>query len=136
MSPQHFESSVEIAASAQRAYALWSDCENFPKFMQGVVAVHRLDERHLHWRAEMWGESLQWNAEILEDIPETRISWRITTGDKATGTVHFLPLQPDRVRVRHEMDLTAENSEHDAAEFQARITEDLERFRQFVEKSH
>jgi len=133
LSPQYFEGSVEIGAPATLAYALWSDCENFPNFMRGVVAVRRVDERHLHWRAEMWGESLEWDAEIVEDIPDTRISWRTISGAAASGTVRFEVLDADRVRVVHELRLPAENADSDSAEIGARITEDLERFKAFVE---
>jgi uncharacterized membrane protein len=128
---QQFQGSVEIDAPTPLAYALWSDCENFPQFMRGVQEVRRVDEHHLHWRAEMWGEVVQWDAEILEDIPNSQISWRTITGAAATGTVRFEALGPKRVRVLHEIQLQAEHD--DRTEITARITEDLERFRVFVQ---
>jgi len=104
--------------------------------MRGVQKVRRVDERHLHWRAEMWGEVLEWDAEILEDIPDTRISWRTITGTAAMGTVRFEALGLDRVRVVHELQLQAETDDLDRSEITARIIEDLERFRDFVESQY
>jgi len=131
--PQPFQGSVEINAPTPLAYALWSDCENFSKFMCGVQEVRQIDERHLHWRAEMWGEVLEWDAEILEDIPNTRISWRTITGAAAMGTVRFEALGSERVRVLHELQLQTAHDDHDRSEITARITEDLEKFKEFVE---
>jgi uncharacterized membrane protein len=68
---QRLDSSVEIKSSAHRAYELWSDCENFPKFLLGVQEVQRVTPQRLRWRTKLWGEQAEWDAEILEDIPDT-----------------------------------------------------------------
>jgi uncharacterized membrane protein len=131
VSSQQLESSVEISAPVKLAYALWSDCENFPTFMHGVQAVHRIDPRHLHWRAELMGVGIEWDAEIIEDIPNARISWRAITGDPVAGTITFTELNPQRVRLIHSLQMEAEES--DMASIRLRVSEDLERFKDFVE---
>jgi uncharacterized membrane protein len=127
------ESSLEINAPAHLAYSLWADCENFPKFMLGVEEVTRVDAHHLHWRARIWGEKMEWEAEILEEIPNERIIWRTITGDRMIGTVSFTKSGEHRVQIAHEIQLQAMPDAAETLAMTTRIKEDLERFRDFVE---
>jgi uncharacterized membrane protein len=52
------------------------------------------------WRAEVWGKEVEWDAEITEQDPDKRISWRSVSGSHNAGTVRFEPLEADRTRVR------------------------------------
>ncbi len=96
--------------------------------------MRRLGPQRLHWRAEVWGQLAEWDAEILEDIPNTRIIWRTVGGDPATGTVSFFSLGPQRVRIAHTLSL--EEAHGDTSAITKRLMQDLERFRDFVERQN
>src|SRR5678816_3230281 len=68
--------SVEIDVPVSTAYNQWTQFEDFPKFMTGVMDVRQIDDTHLRWRAQMAGKEEQWDAEITEQIPDTLIAWR------------------------------------------------------------
>src|SRR4051812_49989174 len=96
---ERIEKSVEVKAPVQAVYNQWTQFEEFPRFMAGVKEVTQLDDTHLHWHAEIWGKDKEWDAEITEQVPDQRISWRSTSGAQNAGTVRFEPLDADRTRI-------------------------------------
>src|SRR3970282_977037 len=73
---------IEVDVPVRTAYNQWTQFEEFPKFMEGVHEVHQLDDRRLHWRAEVAGKEEEWEAEIREQIPDEKIIWTRNGGDK------------------------------------------------------
>jgi uncharacterized membrane protein len=49
------EQGIDVKVSAQTAYNQWTQLEEFPKFMDGVVSVEQLDDKHLRWRTNIGG---------------------------------------------------------------------------------
>ena len=74
------QESIDVGVPVSTAYNQWTQFEEFPRFMEGVKSVEQLDDRRLHWCAEIGGRSLEWDAEITEQTPDKRIAWRSTTG--------------------------------------------------------
>lgn len=86
--------SFAIRCSPQRAYELWRDFENLPRFMRHLQSVRREGERHSRWTvAGPLGFSLSWNAEIVDDVENERISWRSLPGSLLAneGAIEFRP---------------------------------------------
>jgi uncharacterized membrane protein len=84
--------SITVARPREEVYRFWRDLTNLPRFMEHLEAVQVIDDRHSHWRARApAGSSVEWDAEIIEDQPNERISWRsIQEADVPnTGTVRF-----------------------------------------------
>ena len=79
------EKSIEVKVPVRTAYNQWTQFEEFPRFMEGVESVQQLDDERLHWRAEIGGRTVEWDAQITEQIPDTRIAWRSTNGAKNAG---------------------------------------------------
>jgi uncharacterized membrane protein len=94
----------EINAPVQKVYNQWTQFEEFPRFMDGVKEVRQLDDTHLHWRASIAGKDKEWDAEIVEQVPDQRIAWRSTSGAPNAGTVRFEPLNKERSRVHLTME--------------------------------
>ena len=89
---ERIEKSIEVRCPVHTVYNQWTQFEEFPKFMTGVKEVKQLDNTHLHWHAEVWGKDKEWDAEIVEQVPDQRIAWRSTSGDAPNnGTVRFEP---------------------------------------------
>jgi uncharacterized membrane protein len=90
---------VTVARPREEVYRFWRDLTNLPRFMEHLESVQVLDDRRSHWRARApAGNSVEWDAEIIEDQPNERISWRsIQAADVPnTGTVRFQAAPGDR----------------------------------------
>jgi len=138
------EQSIEVNVPVHAAYRQMTQFEDYPRFMEGVHKVQKVDAHHLHWRAEQEGEEMEWDAEITEQVPDQRIVWRNTSGPKNEGKVTFEQVQPDKTRVTLSMKL--DDSHHkgagkkSAAEKEAseksmteRTGQDLVRFKKILE---
>src|SRR4051794_26572644 len=55
------EKSIDIHAPVNAVYDQWTHFEDFPKFMEGVQEVRRLDENRLHWRGSLEGQPREWD---------------------------------------------------------------------------
>lgn len=131
------EKSIDVNVPLQTAYNQWTQFEEFPRFMEGIETVQQLDDKHLHWRAEIAGKTEEWDAEIIEQVPDQRIMWRSTSGVKNAGTVSFIPVSPDTTRVKVEMVYEPEGFIENVGEMlgvdDRRVEGDLERFKQYIE---
>lgn len=131
------EKSIVVDVPLRTAYDQWTQFESFPRFMEGVKEVRQLNDRTLHWRAEIAGQEREWDAVITQQVPDDRIGWRSTSGAAVAGNVRFEPDGPDRTRVVLHMlyePSGAVESAVDALGFVSRRVEgDLERFKRFIE---
>jgi uncharacterized membrane protein len=131
------ERSVEVEVPASSAYNAWTEFEQFPKFMKDVESVQQIDDRHLHWRAKVWGQTEEWDAEITEQIPDKRVAWRSGGGASNAGVVTFHRLSDDSARVMLQMAYDPESWTEKAGAalgvFTRRIENDLRDFKHFVE---
>ena len=84
-------------------YNQWTQFEDFPRFMEGVEQVQQLDDKRLHWKADFGGSTHEWDAEIIDQVPDQRIAWRSTDGKFNTGTVTFKPAETGKTEVTVEM---------------------------------
>lgn len=86
------ERSVTINAPRQVLYAYWHDFANLPRFMEHLESVRVDTPTRSHWRAKApAGKSVEWDAEIVNDVPDSIIAWK-TVGhpDVANaGAVNF-----------------------------------------------
>lgn len=53
--------------------------------MGGVKQVQQLTDDRLHWVAEIAGVKREWDARILEQIPDTKVAWAATEGATNAG---------------------------------------------------
>ena len=95
--------SIEIDVPLRTAYNQFTQFEQFPQFMHSVREVRQLDDKRLHWCAEVFGKEIEWDAEITEQRPDQRIAWRSTSGPPNEGKVSFQRLGDERTRVTLEM---------------------------------
>jgi uncharacterized membrane protein len=131
------EHSIDVNVPVGTAYNQWTQFEEFPRFMEGVEEVRQIDDRHVHWRAEIAGQIKDWDAEITEQIPDERIAWRSRAGAMNAGVLTFHRLDPMKTRVMLQMEFepegTVENVGTALGIAQRRIEGDLKRFKEFIE---
>jgi uncharacterized membrane protein len=131
------EKTIEINVPVRTAYNQWTQFEEFPRFMEGVKQVRQLDDKHLHWKAEIAGQEKEWDAEITEQIPDQRIAWTSQGGTMTAGVVTFQPLSEAKSKVMLHMEYdpqgVVENVGDAVGAVGQRIEGDLERFKQYIE---
>ena len=132
------EDSITVDVPVSRAYNQWTQFEEFHIFMEGVKEVKQLDDKRLHWKAEIAGKTKEWDAEIFEQIPDKRIAWRSTGGAKNSGTVAFASLGAEQTKLtlhlEYDPEGVAENVGDALGVVSARVAGDLNRFKEFIEK--
>ena len=85
-------SAITINAKPDDVYARWRDFESLPTFMYHLESVQVMDDRHSHWVAKApAGTTVEWDAEIVEDLPGKRIAWRSVADASVenSGSVQF-----------------------------------------------
>ncbi|MEU1607243.1 SRPBCC family protein [Micromonospora matsumotoense] len=131
------ERSIDVGVPVSTAYNQWTQFEEFPHFMAGVEEVRQLDDRRLHWVARIAGVRREWDATVLEQVPDEKVAWAATDGVTNAGAVYFQRIDADRTRVllclEYEPDGLVEKAA-DRLHVVARQAEaDLERFRSYLE---
>lgn len=131
------EKSIEVAAPLRAVYNQWTQFEDFPRFMEGVEEVRQVDDTHLHWRAKVAGKELEWDAEIVEQVPDQGISWRSTSGKGNAGRVRFDKVDETHTRILLTMEIEPETVVEKAGAFVGvpahSVAGDLKRFKEFIE---
>jgi len=132
------EKSVQVGVPISTAYDQWTQFESFPQFMEGVESVRQLDDKHLHWKAEIGGVTREWDAEIVDQVPDDRITWRAMEGAKNQGTVSFTEDQMSKttqvtLHLEYEPEGAVEKTGDVLKIVDMRAKGDLERFKDFIE---
>ena len=102
----HVEEAVTVNKPAAELYQFWRRLENLPRFMQHLESVEQVSDTVTRWRARgPGGTAIEWNAEIINDVPDQLIAWRSVEGSDvvSAGSVHFDEAVGDRgtrIRVR------------------------------------
>jgi uncharacterized membrane protein len=138
------EDSFTIRRSPEELYLFWRNLEVLPRFMDHLISVTQLDECRSHWIAKgPAGTKVEWDAEIINEIPGELIAWRTLPGSAvvSAGSVRFR-CAPDgrgtevRVRLQYEPPVGKVGATiawllgHDPART---IHEDMRRFKEIME---
>jgi uncharacterized membrane protein len=132
------EHTIEANVPVRVAYDQWTQFEEFPQFMEGVKRVVQKDDKTLEWTAEIAGKEKVWTAEIVEQTPDQRVAWRSTSGAPNSGVVSFQPSGASATKVTLRLEAQPEDAVEKAGDalgyLDRQVNEDLERFKEFVEK--
>jgi uncharacterized membrane protein len=133
---KQLEHSIEVEAPVRATYNQWTQFEDFPRFMEGVESVTQLDDKHVHWVAEVAGTRKEWDAEITRQVPDQEIDW-VGLGDPDNrGRIVFEPVD-GRTKVTMMLDYDPEGPVEGVGEalglVKRRVEGDMERFKEFLE---
>jgi uncharacterized protein YndB with AHSA1/START domain len=133
------ETQITVDAPVDAVYDQWTQFEQFPQFMGGVSSVTQVADDRVHWVAEIAGVRREWDAAILEQVPDAKVAWAATDGATNAGAVYFQSLSRDRTEVRLALEYEPEGvveTVGDSLGFDSRQAEaDLERFKAFIESA-
>jgi uncharacterized membrane protein len=87
------EEAIQINVPPEEVYRFWRDLENLPRFMWHLESVTAFEPNRSHWIARgPAGRRFEWDAEIINDVPNQLIAWRSIGGDvQNAGSVQFKP---------------------------------------------
>jgi len=129
--------SIVVDVPVTMAYNQWTQFEEFPRFMEGVVEVKQLDETTLHWVAQIAGKREEWDARITEQLPDEKIAWRSESGAMNSGVVTFLAINQSQTMVTVEMEYNPSGIVEKIGEMTGQVERlveaDLQRFKEFIE---
>ena len=133
-----FVTSIDVNVPVRNAYNQWTQFEDFPRFIEGVKQVHRFDDRHLHWKAEVGGKGKEGEMEITEQTPDQRIAWRSHAGAIINeGVVSFQQLSSSRSKVWLQLTYNPEDVVTHVGDAYGMVSSHvhrvLERFKAFIE---
>ena len=135
---ERIEKTIEVERPVRTVYNQWTQFEEFPQFMEGVKEVRQMDDKRLAWTAEIGGRTEEWIAEIFEQVPDQQIAWRSTGGSKNSGRVCFAPVGASQTKILLQLHYdprgVAENLGDALGLVSARVTGDLQRFKEFIEQ--
>ena len=131
------EKSTIVNVPVSTAYNQWTQFEEFPHFMGGVTKVTQLGDDRLEWVAEIGGVKRQWEARILEQIPDQKVAWAATEGATNAGAVRFEDLGGGQTRLHLSLSYEPEGIVEKMGDklnvVEKQAEGDLERFKTFIE---
>jgi uncharacterized membrane protein len=129
--------SIDVHVPISTVYNQWTQFETFPEFMGGVDQITQLDDRRLHWKVTVGGQTREFDAEVTEQNPEERVAWKSIDGKTHAGVVTFHKLADDETRVTVQLDWQPEGIVEKAGAAVGmddhQVSGDLDRFKTFIE---
>jgi uncharacterized membrane protein len=90
---------VTINKPRSELYAFWRDFRNLARFLENIERVDVGDDRRSHWVIKApAGQTVEWDSQITEDVPDSVIAWESLDGGdiKNTGRIEFSDAAPGR----------------------------------------
>ncbi|MDZ4093017.1 MAG: SRPBCC family protein [Arthrobacter sp.] len=131
------EKRILVNVPVSVAYNQWTQFEEFPHFMGGVKSVKQLSDDRLEWIAEIAGVRRQWQARILEQVPDQKVAWAATEGATNAGSVSFEDLGGGQTSVQLALEYEPEGIVEKVGDklniVDKQAENDLNRFKAFIE---
>lgn len=132
---------IEIDLPLAKVYELLSNPVEFPKFLERIDKVNRINSQTFEYRTKIGGEEYYWTTNIIDNLRNTRFAWITISGNlNQTGTIRFTPLSNGlRTRIEFSLDYRTFFGEptEGAAKFiqesPAQLVKDLEKFKKLAE---
>jgi uncharacterized membrane protein len=88
----HVRETIQINRPPAHVYAWWRPLGQLPQFLEHLVSVTGDPNGVTHWVAKAPLGTVEWDAKVVEDIPNEMISWRsLDEADvRNSGAVRFL----------------------------------------------
>ena len=132
---------IEIDLPLAKVYELLSNPVEFPKFLDRIDKVERVNSQTFEYKTNIGGEEYQWTTNLIDNLRNTRFAWITINGNlNQTGTIRFTPLDNgERTRVEFSLDYRTffGDPEEELASFiedsPAQLKTDLEKFKELAE---
>ena len=126
-----------VNVPVRTAYNQWTQFEEFPKFMGGVEEVRQKGVDVAYFKVNVGGHTVEYDAKIVEQVPDRKIVWRSIAGKRTGGMVEFEPVGANQTRVSldlmYEPEGPLENLGDMVGLVANRAKQDLENFKKYIE---
>jgi uncharacterized membrane protein len=130
------DKTMAVAADVQDVYEAWTAFEDYPEFMETIETVTIVADDRLHWVAVIEDETFEWDVDVVEHVPDEKVTWRAVDG-RETGEVRFEKLASDKTMVTYQLeyDPAAWAGKADTVRhwMNRRVDQDLGTFKEIVE---
>lgn len=79
------EETIDIAVPVSTAYNQWTQFKSFPRFMTAVRSVEQIRPNLTRWVIGSGPLRYEFDAEIVEQVPDSLVAWRASAGVSATA---------------------------------------------------
>jgi uncharacterized membrane protein len=132
---------IEIDLPLAKVYELLSNPVEFPKFLERIDKVERINSQTFEYKTDIGGEEYNWTTNLIDNLRNTRFAWITINGNlNQTGTIRFTPLDNgERTRVEFSLDYRTffGDPEEELASFiedsPAQLAKDLKKFKELAE---
>lgn len=132
---------IEIDLPLAKVYELLSNPVDFPKFLERIDKVERVNSQTFEYKTKIGDEEYSWTTNLIDNLRNTRFAWITISGNlNQTGTIRFTPLDNgERTRVEFSLDYRTffGEPEEELASFiedsPAQLAKDLEKFKELAE---
>lgn len=132
---------IEVDLPLAKVYELLCNPVHFPKFLERIDKVEKVNSQTFNYTTTIGGEEFQWTTNIIDNLRNTRFAWITINGNlNQTGTIRFTPLDNgERTRVDFSLDYRTffGEAEEDLANFidglPAQLAKDLQKFKELAE---
>lgn len=131
------DETIDVVADVRAVYSLWHAFEDYPRFMTVIDRVDVLAAgRQLRWAAIIGDEIVEWDADLVEHVEDTRIRWEAVDG-RESGEVTFEKVDVETTRVHYQIEFDPERWGADPAVIEEmmddRVQSDLRAFKEIAE---
>lgn len=88
----HLQKSIDIQASPETVFNIWSKYDNFPQFMSHLVEIQSTGIQQSHWTMRgPGGVNVEWDAVMTKYMEPTMLAWKTEPGSPIdhNGSVRF-----------------------------------------------
>jgi uncharacterized membrane protein len=86
------ETRAVLPADPETVFALIRAVEEFPRYTDTVETVTLIGHDRYHWRTRVAGVVYEWDVEVTESTPPSRIAWRSLSGIRNAGRYRLRPV--------------------------------------------
>ncbi|MBE9009838.1 SRPBCC family protein [Pseudanabaenaceae cyanobacterium LEGE 13415] len=135
---------VEVAASIEKVWGLWSDLEQMPNWMNWISSVKVSEEQPelSRWTLNAAGLQFSWQSHLTKIIPNQIIQWESISGLPNRGAIRFYDRGTEGSVVKMTIaysvpELLARLMNNSMVDqfVQSNIRGDLDRFREYAVRS-
>src|SRR5690554_1976104 len=132
---------IEVDLPLAKVYELLSNPVEFPKFLERIDKVERINSQTFEYKTKIGGEDYYWTTNLIDNLRNTRFAWITINGNlNQTGTIRFTPLDNgNRTRVDFSLDYRTFYGEPDEGlakfieDLPVQLKSDLARFKELAE---
>lgn len=131
---------LDVRVPVSLAYQQWQHVEQWPQFTESFGDLRPLGEGRFHAWGDRGGQGMDWEMQLVEQVPDRLIRWASTSDDTWMGSVAFEPLSPSITRVTLHIRDTLPHPQMEPTlrtlRMNQRLAADLYQFKQWVEARH